>query len=475
VITFTPKIGILEFTEGVLDKRLYKWQKTGLLHIAAGHPTAIVAANGSGKTAMILVPAALWCLYNWPLARVIVTSASWSQLKKQFFDNIRLARFNPYFRGWTFNETEIRSPEGGFILGVSVDEAGRAEGYHERPDSPVMILADESKSIASGVFESLARCTATFRAYVSAAGPACGVFHSCFTAFMNFWSRVSVKSVECSHISRESIELDRAMWGEASPQFRQKHLAEFTDADSESFISAEVVRQAMDNPPVFVDGPSSVFIDWAGRGGDEVVVAHARGNRVVILDAFRGVDETQSVRRVAALLKKHGLVRNVYADAGGLGASMCSQLSSDLGIYVERVHNNAAASKDEEFSNADAERWFGMRRKLEKRELIIPVDQELLKQLSSRRLQYDSRARIQLEPKEALKARGVPSPDRADACIGAAILGVGYGGGITAEQLGGIAFGGRALYPNDFGAQEESPSLEGCLDVSQVPRYPFGR
>jgi site-specific recombinase XerD len=34
----------------------------------------------------------LWALFNWPLARVIVTSASWSQLKKQFFDTIRLFR-----------------------------------------------------------------------------------------------------------------------------------------------------------------------------------------------------------------------------------------------------------------------------------------------------------------------------------------------------------------------------------------------
>jgi hypothetical protein len=47
------------------------------------------------------------------LELVIVTSASWV---------------------WTFNEAEIRRPEGGFIVGVSVDDAGRAEGYHERPD-----------------------------------------------------------------------------------------------------------------------------------------------------------------------------------------------------------------------------------------------------------------------------------------------------------------------------------------------------
>jgi hypothetical protein len=184
------KFGILEFSEGVLGIKLYLWQRKALLSIAAGYPTALVAANGAGKTSTVLVPAALWCLFNWPGARVIVTSASWSQLRKQFFDVARLYRARAYFRAWTFNEAEIRTGAGGFCVGISVDEAGRAEGYHSRPDSPVMILGDECKSIAPAVFESLARCTSTFRAYVSAAGAATGMFYSCLTSFRNFWSCV---------------------------------------------------------------------------------------------------------------------------------------------------------------------------------------------------------------------------------------------------------------------------------------------
>jgi hypothetical protein len=114
-----PRLGILEFTESVLGTRPYQWQRETLCHIAAGHPTALVAANGSGKTSTILAPAALWALFNWPRARVIVTSASWSQLKKQFFDTVQQARVHPYFRSWTFNEAEIRFPEGGFVVGLA--------------------------------------------------------------------------------------------------------------------------------------------------------------------------------------------------------------------------------------------------------------------------------------------------------------------------------------------------------------------
>jgi hypothetical protein len=83
--------------------------------------------------------------------------------------------------------------------------------------------------------------------------------------------------------------------------------------------------------------------------------------------------------------------------------------------------------------------------------VILPVDGELLKQLSSRRLQYDAKARIQLEPKESMRGRGLSSPDRADALVGAAVMSLaGFTGSITLETLAGIQFGrpqgGRALF-----------------------------
>jgi len=112
-----------------------------------------------------------------------------------------------------------------------------------------MILADEAKSIRDDVFTSLARCTATWRVYASSAGPACGAFYSCLTTQRNFWACVLVKSSECPQIPAASIEIDRQMWGERSPLFRRKHLAEFTAQDEESFISMEAARSCLDNPP----------------------------------------------------------------------------------------------------------------------------------------------------------------------------------------------------------------------------------
>ena len=181
------------------------------------------------------------------------------------------------------------------------------------------------------------------------------------------------------------------------------------------------------------------------------MIASANGNRLQIVAAFRERDAVQCVRRVASMLRERGLTNFVSADAGGIGGPMCAQLSSDFGIYTRGINNGSPARKKDEYANADAEKWFTFRRLLEKREAILPVDGELLKQLSSRRLQYDSKARIQLEPKESMRARGLSSPDRADAVIGAATASLaGLSGAVTAETLAGIRFGpprgGRALF-----------------------------
>ena len=114
----------------------------------------------------------------------------------------------------------------------------------------------------------------------------------------------------------------------------------------------------------------------------------------------------------------------------------------------------------------DAERWFAFRRLVERREIILPVDGELLRQLCSRRLQYDSKARIQLEPKDSMRARGLSSPDRADAVIGAATATLaGFTGAVTLQALAGMKFGGfagsRTLFADDF--DPEIPSAEGAF------------
>jgi len=88
----------------------------------------------------------------------------------------------------------------------------------------------------------------------------------------------------------------------------------------------------------------------------------------------------------------------------------------------ETVLTIANGNRAEIYTNLAAEWWSTVGQLIERRAVIIPNDEKLVAQLTSRRKQYDSKGREKLESKADLRARGVESPDRADAIIGAIIL-----------------------------------------------------
>jgi hypothetical protein len=263
-------IPILIFAGSVLGIRPYNWQAKVLLSLESGNQTTAACCNNAGKTSTIFPAAALWVLLNFPKVRMVYLSATHKQVKEQFFANLFRFRFHQAFAGWTWNETELRTPQGGYITGRSTDTSGNIEGYHARPDSPVAILVDEAKSVSEEIFEALSRCTATFRLYASSTGPAFGHFHSLFTSSSAYWRTYRIRSTDCPHIPHSQIDADREADGEHSSTFRIKHLSEFLYDSGESVISLEHVRALLDGPPAFEPGPVGAFADFSA-GGDESV------------------------------------------------------------------------------------------------------------------------------------------------------------------------------------------------------------
>jgi hypothetical protein len=92
-------------------------------------------------------------------------------------------------------------------------------------------------------------------------------------------------------------------------------------------------------------------------------------------------------------------------------------------FYLNRFNNGSPAERSDIYANLSAEWWSTVGQLIERRQIIIPNDEKLIAQLTSRRKLYDSKGREKLESKADLRARGVESPDRADALIGAIVLG----------------------------------------------------
>jgi hypothetical protein len=95
---------------------------------------------------------------------------------------------------------------------------------------------------------------------------------------------------------------------------------------------------------------------------------------------------------------------------------------AEEGFHLQKFNNGQATKRTEIYANLSAEWWSTIGQLIERRAVIIPNEEKLIAQLTSRRKQYDSKGREELESKTDLRARGVESTDRADAVIGAIIL-----------------------------------------------------
>jgi hypothetical protein len=118
---------------------------------------------------------------------------------------------------------------------------------------------------------------------------------------------------------------------------------------------------------------------------------------------------------------------------------MCDALRNG-GWYVSRVNNGAAANRSEVYSNRGAEIWFEAKRLIEEKKMILPEDPVFIQQATNRRMEYTANQKLRAESKEAMRNRGVSSPDRADAVF-AAMVCAGGGDAFTAETLKWVKLG----------------------------------
>ena len=201
--------------------------------------------------------------------------------------------------------------------------------------------------------------------------------------------------------------------------------AEFTRAEEAGAVVAlSDAERAVHHPPAFVPDESvSAFCDFAA-GGDENVLAVRRGNRVRIIAAWRERNTTVARDQFAALFEREGLLPGQIAgDNGGLGLAVIDALA-EIGWPISRFNFGAPAYDGGKFSSRGGEIYNEFSADLRRGKWIVedatdPQADELLTQLSSRRGRRDGKGRLALEEKATMKARGLTSPDRADAVIGA--------------------------------------------------------
>lgn len=416
------------------NTNLYGWQKSihseyaNMDGLTSTKTIDVVAANGSGKSKNIIAPCALFTCAQYDEAEVVVTTASGSQLDRQTSRYVKeLARkINTYHKSDLFTIQDrklVFSLTNGYIDLFATDEEGKAEGWHQRDfDRAFSIIVDEAKTVADNIFTSLDRChDAQIRLHVSSpAIRTSGYFYRSVTDIQSAVHKVfKVTAFECPHISIETIRKIIRNYGRYSPITKSIVDAEFSSSEEQVVITYDNLLKLLSSPPLpNISGhPKRVGIDMAA-GGDEDVIDIWQGNKELALIPFREPDTTKAVDYIKLHLTNHGITKDsefIFADDGGVGRSMIDMLCRD-GWNIKRVLNQSKAANNQMFGNRGAEMWFNFATYVINEELIFLNDDTRLQQLSSRYYRQTNQKFV-LESKRDAKAKGHPSPDRADATI----------------------------------------------------------
>lgn len=208
----------------------------------------------------------------------------------------------------------------------------------------------------------------------------------------------------------EIVRLKRDM---SETSFAREYLCDFSAAGDDQLISLSDVEAAAQRKIAQKDiyySPKILGVDPARFGDDRSVILLRQGLQAFTPKIYRGMDNMDLASRVAAEIQDHNPAAT-FIDAGA-GSGVIDRLRH-LGYTVIEVNFGGKAT-DKTYLNKRAEMWFKMREWIAMGG-CIPNMVDLKQDLATPTYWYDAANRIQLESKDDIKKRGLPSPDLGDA------------------------------------------------------------
>lgn len=408
----------------------------------AGIQMAIVSGHGVGKSAL-LCWVIQWFMTCHMDATVNVTANTLGQLSGKTWREMarwhRLLIHADWFQ-WTATSFYLKErPETHKALAVpwSKENSEAFQGAHAKH---LLTVFDEGSGIADPIWVATDGAMTTSGAiWLVAGNPTknAGRFRECFRRFRHRWTTFQVDSRQAKKANKAQIQGWIDDYGEDSDFARIRVKGEFPRASSTQLIGPELTdgaraewrrrvpheriakalaagaehfgRLRIDLNPV---APRLLMVDVARFGGDETVIGWRVGRTFVILARYRGLSTVQVAHRAGEWIA--GLKPDaVFVDGSGVGGGVCDVLR-DSGHDIVEVNTAVKAMDERLFFNLRAQLWWKMKTWLADGGAIPADDQVLADDMTGPEYAFAGKDRIQLETKDDMRARGLPSPDAAD-------------------------------------------------------------
>jgi hypothetical protein len=208
--------------------------------------------------------------------------------------------------------------------------------------------------------------------------------------------------------------------GVKDPRYVSRVEGEFPKISTDSLIESDWIEAAQKRSLERTRRPH-LGIDVARYGDDETVIMQRESGWARIAWAGGKLSTMETVGHIVRVTKtlnaEPGLNDwvTMAVDADGLGAGVYDRLV-ELGHPVGEIRGGKKSVEPEDYVNLRSEWFWKLRLRFERGDIDIdPHDKELAKQLRNIKWKLTSSGQYRVETKDEMKARGLPSPDRADA------------------------------------------------------------
>ena len=422
------------FMREVLGYNPDPWQAEVAMALVGNKWVTVRSGQGVGKTALEAA-LLLWFLMTNNYPRVVCTAPTGQQLRDVLWSEAaKWQAKSPILQKllkWTKTYICLKGAEKRWFAVARV--AARPEnmqGFHE---DNMLFIVDEASGVADDIMEAiLGTLTGPNNKLLMCGNPTrpSGIFFDSHHGTWGDFKVFRVNSEDSPRTDKDNIEALAKAYGRESNVYRVRVLGEFPTSEDDAFIALPIIEAAIANEHI-ISGEITFGVDVARYGSDKTIIAVKQGNSLSIPVSRHGQNLMQTVGDIVNLY--HEILRErsgyrgritVYVDDTGLGGGVTDRLEEVLREerlrqmdivpvnFGARVPDKDAA---EHYDNMATWLWGNLRELIREKTIALPDDTALVAQLSSRKYVLSSSGRIVLESKEAMKRRGLPSPDIADA------------------------------------------------------------
>jgi hypothetical protein len=396
------------------------WQAEDLNATVTNQRVAVSSGHGVGKTRLV-ASKIHWFMATRPNPQIVVTANTATQLTTKTWRELQKINETALNRHWFIATATkfalVDAADTWFASAIPWTE-GRSEAFAGTHERHVLYLFDEASAIADVIWEvSEGAMTTEGSKWCVYGNPTrnTGKFFECFNRQKHRWFTMQVDSRNAKMADKKQIQEWVEDYGEDSDFVRVRVRGVFPRSGSNQFISVDDINRCFSYTSSGHEFHPVVFgLDIARFGDDQTVVAIRQGRKTWPLIKWRGLDTMQTASRVVELASEYH-PDMVFVDGGGVGGGVVDRLKQLMPPKnVTEVNFGGSPDNPVVYYNKRAEMWGELKSALTAG-MEIPMDNEVLTDLSAIGYGFSAKQQIQLERKEDMKKRGLASPDCGDA------------------------------------------------------------